>query len=81
MIIKHFQIRQASYSRIPIYENSQNNIVAILLVKTIIELDPEDAIPVRELVSKPTHCAKPLAMPESTPLYDLLNEFQMGRCE
>ena len=72
----------------PIFEGSCHKVVAVLLVKTIIALDPNEAMPLRWIVAAREradtlrkHCADLLVMPDDTPLYDLLNAFQNGKCE
>ena len=52
--------------------------MGLLLVKTLIKLDPEDATPVRSLLEEGN--VRPiLHTPGDKPLFDLLNEFQDGR--
>ncbi|ORX67323.1 DUF21-domain-containing protein, partial [Linderina pennispora] len=61
------------HSRVPVYDGNRMNIVGVLLVKSLILLDPDDAVPVRE--------AKITSIPLVTPkvsLYDILNAFQEG---
>ncbi|KAJ2848510.1 hypothetical protein IWW36_003253 [Coemansia brasiliensis] len=64
---------QRGHSRVPVYEGHRCNIVGLLLVKSLVLLDPDDAVPVRE--------AKITSIPQITPdvsLYDILNAFQEG---
>ena len=74
-----------AHSRVPIFKQRRDNIVAILLVKNLIALDPEDATPLKELVHTCSggdvsdYCRKVYKMPDTTPMYDLLNEFQKGK--
>ncbi|KAJ3023556.1 hypothetical protein HKX48_002429 [Thoreauomyces humboldtii] len=68
------EILKNGHSRIPIFSGTKTNIVGILLVKTLILLDPEAATPV-ELVRLITKF--PRAAP-STNLFDMLNTFQEG---
>ncbi|KAJ2367293.1 hypothetical protein H4S01_002235, partial [Coemansia sp. RSA 2610] len=61
------------HGRVPVYEGHRKNIVGVLLVKSLVLLDPDDAVPVRE--------AKIASIPLITPdvsLYDILNAFQEG---
>ncbi|KAJ1871966.1 hypothetical protein LPJ55_003485 [Coemansia sp. RSA 990] len=61
------------HSRVPVYEGHRCNIVGLLLVKSLVLLDPDDAVPVRD--------AKITSIPQITPdvsLYDILNAFQEG---
>ena len=58
------------------FEDVHSNIVGILLVKQIIMLDPDDAVPVRQ-VCRPNDNL--LRIPDDMPLYDLLNKFQEGK--
>jgi metal transporter CNNM len=44
------KIFKTGYSRIPIYEVSKSNVVGILLVKDLIFIDPEDAVPIRSFI-------------------------------
>ena len=88
------QIMHKSHSRVPIYDGSRDNVVAVLLVKTIIELNPDDPTPLRQVALKRTtfldstgnetsrerYCRDVMYKPEDTPLYELLNEFQKGKC-
>ena len=75
-----FQILEKAHSRVPVYEGEKENIVGLLLVKTLIKLDPEDATPVRLLLDAGD--VRPiLHTAEDKPLFDLLNEFQEGRGE
>ncbi|KAJ2156655.1 hypothetical protein GGF46_005040 [Coemansia sp. RSA 552] len=61
------------HSRVPVYEGFRENIVGVLLVKSLVLLDPDDAVPVRD--------ARISTIPlvsTSTSLYDILNAFQEG---
>ncbi|KAJ2540235.1 hypothetical protein GGH12_004436 [Coemansia sp. RSA 1822] len=63
------------HSRVPVYAGHRENIVGVLLVKSLVLLDPDDALPVRN--------AKIANIPLITPdvsLYDILNAFQEGGC-
>jgi CBS domain containing-hemolysin-like protein len=52
--------------------------VGLLLVKTLIKLDPDDATPIRSLVEN-GNARQVLHTSMDKPLFDLLNEFQEGR--
>ena len=60
------------------YEGERSNIVGIVLVKSLILLNPDDATPVCDV-------CRPLdAIPhvqDDMPLYDLLNKFQEGKSQ
>ncbi|XP_045198084.2 uncharacterized protein LOC123552470 [Mercenaria mercenaria] len=72
------EIIEQTHSRIPVYDGQQDNVVALLLVKTLIKLDPDDATPIRSLVEDGT--GRPVLHTNTDkPLFDLLNEFQEGR--
>ncbi|KAJ2355500.1 hypothetical protein IWW50_003309, partial [Coemansia erecta] len=67
------EMLRQGHSRVPVYEGVRENIVGVLLVKSLILLDPDDALPVRE--------ARITGIPLVTPdvsLYDILNAFQEG---
>lgn len=70
------QILLRGYSRIPVCADRKDNIVGMLLVKLLIKLDPTVSTPIHKLqeasIPPPTCLA-------STPLYNLLNQFQTGK--
>ncbi|RIA85012.1 hypothetical protein C1645_858325 [Glomus cerebriforme] len=68
------EIYTTGHSRIPVYEGSRDNILGVLLVKTLIMLNPDESKPLRECkINKiPT-------VESETPLFDILNAFQEGR--
>jgi len=58
------------------YDGTRTNVVGLLLVKRLIQLDPDNCTPIRTLegaYTPPPSCLTTL------PLYDLLNSFQTGR--
>eukprot|EP00118_Oscarella_pearsei_P007142 m.33838 g.33838 ORF g.33838 m.33838 type:complete len:481 (+) comp31920_c0_seq1:250-1692(+) len=66
----------AGHSRVPVYAGVKTNLVGLLLVKNLILLDPDDAVPVRDV------CRSESALPKvdhQMPLYSLLNKFQEGK--
>ena len=67
------EILKRGHSRVPVYENHRDNIIGVLLVKSLVLLDPDDSVPVKDV--------KILPIPSVTPdisLYDILNTFQRG---
>lgn len=69
------KISETGVSRIPIYKDSKENIVGMLLVKNLILNDPE-----HNVISISQAKLRPLpTVPENMPLYDILNEFQTGK--
>ncbi|XP_035827215.1 DUF21 domain-containing protein At5g52790 [Aplysia californica] len=73
------RILQRGHSRIPVYGSDPNNIIALLLTKTLIKLDPDDSVPVRQLLGDQSYARATLFVESDTPLFDLLNLFQTGR--
>ncbi|XP_013411006.1 DUF21 domain-containing protein At1g47330 [Lingula anatina] len=72
------KILTASHSRVPVYDGDKENIIGVLLVKTLITLDPDDKVPIQSL--KNTKSWRDVHYIEETkPLYDLLNEYQLGK--
>ncbi|GAB5364807.1 hypothetical protein AAMO2058_001002000 [Amorphochlora amoebiformis] len=69
------EIMARGFSRIPIYKDKPQNIVGMLLTKRLILVDPDDEIPVRNILAR-----KPLVVPETMDLYTLLNVFQQKHC-
>ena len=67
------------HSRVPVYEGNRNNLVGILLVKTLIRLDPSEETPVSRLLYNPQYVRKVTYVTEDMPLYDALNDFQTGK--
>ena len=77
-------IMKVGHSRIPLYTKIRSNVVALLLVKQLLLVDPSQNIAVRELISRKKRAHKirvspPIYCSCTTLLPDLLNEFQMGR--
>jgi ankyrin repeat/SOCS box protein 13/metal transporter CNNM len=68
-------IKLQGHSRVPVYKGERDNIVGMLLVKRLIHLDPEDCTPVTDLEGANT---SPPSCATTTPLFDLLNQFQTG---
>ena len=50
------EIMDRGFSRIPVYEESQNNIVGLLFVKDLAFVDPDDELPVETMVKFHKHC-------------------------
>ncbi|KAJ2634457.1 hypothetical protein GGF44_003528 [Coemansia sp. RSA 1694] len=67
------EMLRQGHSRVPVFESERTNVVGVLLVKTLILLDPDDAVPVRDVKIS----AIPLVTPDVS-LYDILNAFQEG---
>lgn len=66
---------RSGYSRVPVHEPEKTDaIIGMLLVKNLIQYDPEDAMPVSSFHLTPL----PEASPDLT-LLDCLNYFQQGR--
>ncbi|GAB6032529.1 hypothetical protein CHUAL_011424 [Chamberlinius hualienensis] len=72
------QIQKTGYSRIPIYDHCRGNIVGILMVKSLIKLDPKEAKPIRQLFGTRA-VLKPHFVSEDMSLFDILNHFQTGK--
>jgi metal transporter CNNM len=78
------RILRLGHSRVPIYDSSRDNIIAILLVKQLLLVDPNKALPIRAIIrrKKRSHKKKvvsPVYVSQDCNLLDLLNEFQVGR--
>lgn len=78
------RLLRSGHSRVPLYEGDPSNIVCLLLVKQLILVNPDDSLPIRSLISKrkrnhKIRVAPALECSGSTPIADLLNEFQKGR--
>ncbi|KAL9238523.1 hypothetical protein vseg_012929 [Gypsophila vaccaria] len=61
------------HSRIPVYYEERTNIIGCILVKNLLTIHPEDEVPVKSVTIR-----KLPRVPETMPLYDILNEFQKG---
>jgi metal transporter CNNM len=71
------RIFRTGYSRIPVFEISQNNVIGLLFVKDLIFVDPEDGTPVRSFVQifgRGVHVVWP-----DDKLGDVLAELKQGR--
>ncbi|MED6134063.1 DUF21 domain-containing protein [Stylosanthes scabra] len=66
-------ILERGHSRVPVYYEQPTNIIGLVLVKNLLTIDPEDEAPVKTVTIR-----RIPRVPESMPLYDILNEFQKG---
>ncbi|XP_059165428.1 uncharacterized protein LOC131947999 isoform X2 [Physella acuta] len=73
------QMVQRCHSRVPVYTKDRSDVVALLLTKTLIKLNPDDAIPISRLVGDERFSRAALFVNSDMPLFDLLNLFQTGR--
>eukprot|EP00922_Rhytidocystis_sp_ex-Travisia-forbesii_P064066 GHVS01095262.1.p1 GENE.GHVS01095262.1~~GHVS01095262.1.p1 ORF type:complete len:950 (+),score=201.49 GHVS01095262.1:219-2852(+) len=74
-------ILDAGRSRIPVYAGNRHNIRGLLLVKSLITVDPSDGVPVSDMIKNADVrrlCSPIFTSPDCNP-YDLLNQFQEGR--
>ncbi|CAI9281694.1 unnamed protein product [Lactuca saligna] len=66
-------IMTMGHSRVPVYSGDRTNIIGIILVKNLLAVDPDDAVPIRKMLLR-----KVPRVTDNMPLYDILNEFQKG---
>ncbi|KAI3425639.1 uncharacterized protein J3R85_010006 [Psidium guajava] len=66
-------ILEKGHSRIPVYYEQPRNIIGLILVKNLLAIHPGDDVLVKNVPIR-----KIPRVPESMPLYDILNEFQKG---
>ncbi|KAJ2783776.1 hypothetical protein H4R18_001528 [Coemansia javaensis] len=67
------EMLRQGHSRVPVYDGARENVVGVLLVKSLVLLDPDDRTPVRDV----RIASVPLVTP-AVSLYDILNAFQEG---
>lgn len=65
--------RESRHSRIPVYEGTIDRVVGVLLLKDLMQHPEAPALPLRNLLKKP------MFVPESKPVQDLLREMQRAR--
>jgi CBS domain containing-hemolysin-like protein len=68
-------VQEQEYSRLPVYTDSLDNVVGLIVVKDLIQMDqaPDGTRPVRDIM-------RPAAfVPETKRVAELLREFQQGR--
>jgi ankyrin repeat/SOCS box protein 13/metal transporter CNNM len=68
------RVLASAHSRIPVYRDQRSNIIGVLHVRSLIEIDPDDAIQVGNLPL--LDC---IWVEASTPVWDMLNMFQTGK--
>lgn len=72
------EIVEKGYSRIPVHEsNNRNNIVAILFAKDLALVDPDNKVPVQNIITFYTHPR--MFVSEDTTLDKALEEFKTGK--
>ncbi|KAK9271315.1 hypothetical protein L1049_026905 [Liquidambar formosana] len=67
------EIITIGHSRVPVYAGNPTNIIGLILVKNLLTVDPDAAVPLRKMIIR-----KIPRVSENMPLYDILNEFQKG---
>lgn len=66
-------VREQEYSRLPVYTDNLDNIVGLVVVKDLIQIEPNGTRPVSDIM-------RPAAfVPEVKRVADLLREFRQGR--
>lgn len=66
-------VLEKGHSRVPVYYEEPTNIIGLILVKNLLTVHPDDAVPVKSVTIR-----RIPRVPETMPLYDILNEFQKG---
>ncbi|KAJ8439738.1 hypothetical protein Cgig2_009562 [Carnegiea gigantea] len=66
-------ILEKGHSRVLVYYENPKNIIGLILVKNLLTINPADEVPVKNVTIR-----KIPRVPETMPLYDMLNEFQKG---
>lgn len=66
-------ILEKGHSRVPVYYEDHTNIIGLILVKNLLTIHPDDEVPVKNVTIR-----RIPRVPETLPLYDILNEFQKG---
>ncbi|QCD84227.1 DUF21 domain-containing protein At2g14520 [Vigna unguiculata] len=67
------EILEKGHSRVPVFYEQPTNIIGLILVKNLLTVHPEDEASVKSVTIR-----RIPRVPESMPLYDILNEFQKG---
>ncbi|XP_028411716.1 DUF21 domain-containing protein At4g33700-like [Dendronephthya gigantea] len=70
------KVVEKGHSRIPVYDTTRDNIVGLLMSKRLIPVNPDDAIPVKDLCRSKQNL---LTVYMKDPLFNLLNKFQTGK--
>ena len=68
------RILESGHSRVPLYSNTRGDMNRFLMVKNLITYAPDDATPLMDIPARTL-----MRVPDTMPLYDLLNIFQTGR--
>ncbi|XP_022158632.1 DUF21 domain-containing protein At2g14520-like [Momordica charantia] len=66
-------VLEKGHSRVPVYYEEKTNIIGLILVKNLLTIHPDDKVPVKNVTIR-----RIPRVPETMPLYDILNEFQKG---
>ncbi|XP_010552479.1 PREDICTED: DUF21 domain-containing protein At1g47330 [Tarenaya hassleriana] len=67
-------IMAMGHSRVPVYFGTPTHIIGLILVKSLLSVDPRKEVPLRKMTIR-----KIPRVSETMPLYDILNEFQKGQ--
>ncbi|KAJ3331696.1 hypothetical protein HDU76_002454 [Blyttiomyces sp. JEL0837] len=66
-------LMDAGHSRVPVYNASREDIIGVVLVKQLVLLDPDDAIPLADI-----RIGRLPRIRNDTPLYEILHVFEEG---
>ncbi|KAL1193997.1 DUF21 domain-containing protein [Cardamine amara subsp. amara] len=66
-------ILEKGHSRVPVYYEQHTNIIGLVLVKNLLTINSDEEILVKNVTIR-----RIPRVPETLPLYDILNEFQKG---
>jgi len=69
-----FKLVQEGHSRWPVYRGNRDNIIGMILVKSLILINPKDAVKVKDVGLRRLPVVN-----ESMPLYKVLDMFQQGK--
>ncbi|EPS73801.1 hypothetical protein M569_00955, partial [Genlisea aurea] len=67
------RILENGHSRIPVYYEQPTNLIGLVLVKNLLAIHLDEDLPVKSVTIR-----KIPRVPESMPLYDIMNEFRKG---
>ena len=70
-------VLEKGHSRVPVYKESKNNLIGLLLIKNLIKIDPDDNLPLQQVFDEYNQPIYKVF--EGMELYSALNLFQLAK--
>lgn len=70
------RIVKAGHSRIPVYDGDKSNIIGVILIKSLILVNPDENMAIKDV-----RINRLPKIPHNNALFDILQQFKKGNCK